>query len=146
MEKKRKKKAEHRLHHPNIKMAHIPPSAPHLLWLARPRAVRHANGVSYESGPDTGPPGKTDDTFHYTLNNCRSLSVKLLQRRGVRENPAGQGTSEKRIGCNSSISVFPLYFAYSCRLSFLSLHSASVWWLMQTKHNRFTVGSKSRRT
>ena len=65
-------------------MAHIPPSVPHLLWLARPRAVCHANGVSHENGPDTGTPGKTDDTFHYTLNNCRSSSVKLLQRRGVR--------------------------------------------------------------
>lgn len=33
--------SEQSLHHPNIKMARIPPSAPRALRLARPRAVCH---------------------------------------------------------------------------------------------------------
>ncbi len=75
-------------------MACIPPSAPHLLWLARPRALCHTNSISYESGVDISPPGKTDDTFHYTFIQLQRLVCQTAakrSRKGMSENPVGQG-------------------------------------------------------
>lgn len=74
--------SEQSLHHPNIKMAHIPPSAPRVPRLARPRAVCHTSSILYESGVDISPPGETDGTFHHT-------SKQLLK-------PVRQNTAENR--------------------------------------------------
>lgn len=57
---------------------------------------------------------------HFTtpLNNCRGLSVKLLQRRGARENPAGQGGNEKHIASDSSSALCFMQLPSSFLFSF----------------------------
>lgn len=130
-------KPEQCLHHPYIKMAHIPPSAPHPLCPTRPRAVCHTNSISYESG--LTPVHQERQMTHFTtpLYNCRGMPVEPPQRKGMRENSVGQGRIEISIGSDSSFSLF-LCTLLSCHLpsSFLILWMS---WLMQTKHNHFTV-------
>lgn len=83
-------------------MAHIPPSAPHLPWLARPGAICHTNGILYECGIDISPPGETDGTFHYT-----SKQLQKTVNQNIAENvsawvKAGNG---KRIVSDSSAAT-----------------------------------------
>lgn len=136
------KQSMQRLHHPNIKMAPIPPSAPHPLRLARPRAICHANSIQYKSGVDISPPGKmTDDTFHYTF-----IQLQRLVRRSTAERRK-DGANEMNIG--SDLSFFsPLSSVLYSAAMFSSPSTQTtqpplVMFYIQTQHIHFTVGSKA---
>ena len=91
-------KTKRRLHHLNIKMGRVPPSAPHLLRLAHPWAICQANSVSYESGVDISPPGKTDDTSLHLCIIAEACPSNYSRGRRTSVNPAGQSRKEESIG------------------------------------------------